>query len=111
MSPLSCKILNALECETDYISSEELARRVGMSARGLRGEDGPLAIAAREIYNETGFIIVRRMKQPAGIRITKDRDEVEEAYRQWLDWFSSFRPQLDFYRDVLNRNGQYELVL
>jgi len=51
------------------------------------------------------------MKQPAGIRITKDRDEVEEAYRQWLDWFSSFRPQLDFYRDVLNRNGQYELVL
>jgi len=81
MTDLSLRIRNALTLD-HWIPMRDLEKSVGVRERGLQsenGEPGPLRIAIREIYSETGLIVVTKSGPSGGVMLTRNLAEVEEV--------------------------------
>lgn len=101
----------ALRYRDGYITTKALAlsmnildKSLNMSDRTLRGhgEDvGLIGQCSREIFKETGYCIITRMNDPAGVRLTNDKSEIESAKNQWASFVWNTKKRLDEYDEYL----------
>lgn len=92
-----------LKKESGYISTEELARRLGnQTAREMRkhgGTDALLQEASMYIAQMYGAVIVRTMS-PGGIKLSSDMKEINAAREQWAAFSTKIKRVADGYDDV-----------
>lgn len=97
----------ALRYRDGYITTKDLAAAMNVLDRGLRmtdremrGKDGEPSLiekCSREIFEETGYFIVTRMSDPAGIRLTNRREELQSAKQQWCSFLWNLKRKVDEY--------------
>jgi hypothetical protein len=96
-------IYEILQKEDGYISTKELARRLGrQTGRDLRGHggvDGMLHQASVWIAQHYGMVIVRTMS-PGGIKLSSDLKEIREAKAQWDEFSTKIRNVVTSYDEV-----------
>ena len=105
MKEISYQIYSLLRSETGYVPVKDLACKLGTDARSLRGKDGEpgiLETAAQEIYDFCGKVLVTRMNEPSGVKLTGDPEEIEAALAQWSKWYNPIRQRLQFYQKCYN---------
>jgi hypothetical protein len=97
----------ALSNRDGYISTKDLAASMNvldsalnMSDRLMRGRDGEPSLiesCSREIFEATGFFIVTRMSEPAGIRLTNSKEDLQAAKEQWSSFLWHLKRRVDEY--------------
>lgn len=111
MNPTSQKIFYYLINIEHSVTSECLANHLGLkNARSLRsnGKDGILEVAADEIFEETGYVLLRTMKNPRGIKLSKDVEEIEHTLAEWNAWlWHAKKNTTDFYERALKRSQSF----
>lgn len=109
MTVESQKIFNHLQRRRDgWTAVKELTGVLGLrddrSLRGSGEDPGLLNVAAREIFETTGTVLIVRMQKPAGVRLTEDPKLVKEAKQQWDRWLWPIKEhRIDFYDRCLAR--------
>ena len=114
---MSARICELLEREPGYVPVGALATALQTTDRNLRGKHGELGtldIASQEIFEERGLLLVTSMRQPSGVRLTKDPEEIRAALQQWRDWFWPIKAhKIDHYERALRaiESKQMELPI
>lgn len=102
-APTFQRVYEILQKETGYISTKELARRLGrQTGRDLRGHggvDGLLHQASIWIAEHYGMVIVRTMS-PGGVKLSSDLGEIRDAKAQWDEFSTKIRNVVRSYDEV-----------
>lgn len=118
MTPSSQRIFDLLEHRKHWTLQDDLAHELGYTdGRALRrheDKEGIIDIAAREIWRETGLVLLRRMNDPAGLKLSNDPDEISRTIAQWKAWIRPIeeiiRQYEAAYNMITNPHTQLELL-
>jgi hypothetical protein len=118
MTETTIKVFEYLIDREGFVPAIDLAKALGYKnerpLRAIGTTIGVLDRASREIFEDRGLVLITRMREPSGVKLSKDPEEIAAAKEQWVKWFWPIKKnKIDFYErcERTLRSKQMELAV